>query len=110
MRRVYTNTAHFRAPLSPVMFAGLGSAPAWPAGRTYYDTSNFLRPYDEGYYQDNSLFGFGADPLPPGVSLPSAPPPRVTPTWVVVAGGVAAVGAMALVAYYWATATEAHAR
>lgn len=83
MKRVYADTSDFRAPFdSPNLSLsgspdGLGGdpryAPApgypkgqvvtqWPRGRRYYDTSNFRAPYDDGYYQDNTLFGLGADP------------------------------------------------
>jgi hypothetical protein len=59
MRRIYTSVANFRAPYNNVEFAGLGDAPAWPKGRTYWDTANFMATQDDGYFQDNSLFGLG---------------------------------------------------
>lgn len=63
MHRIYTSTAHFRAPFDTpnISFAGLGSNGLnrqWPAGRTYYDTSQFRAPYDDGYYQSGGLRGF----------------------------------------------------
>lgn len=60
MNRLYTSTANFRAPYNNVEFAGLGNAPTWPAGRSYHSTANFMATQDEGYFQDNSLFGLGA--------------------------------------------------
>lgn len=62
MRRIYTSVANFRAPYNNVEFAGLGDAPTWPKGRTYWDTANFMATQDDGYFQDNSLFGLGTPP------------------------------------------------
>ncbi len=59
MRRIYTSVANFRAPYNNVEFAGLGDAPAWPNGRSYWDTANFMATQDDGYFQNNSLFGLG---------------------------------------------------
>ncbi len=59
MRRIYTSVANFRAPYNNVEFAGLGDAPTWPKGRTYWDTANFMATQDDGYFQNNSLFGLG---------------------------------------------------
>ena len=64
MNRIYTDTAHFRAPYNTanISFAGLGDdwQRHWPAGRTYYDIANFRAPYDGGYYQRGNLRGLGA--------------------------------------------------
>jgi hypothetical protein len=74
MRRLYVSVADFRAPFDPVPFQGLGQDPygdprwhhpaeprRWPRGRTYWETAYFRAPYRKGYYQDNSLFGLGAE-------------------------------------------------
>lgn len=74
MRRLYVSTADFRAPFDPVPFQGLGQDPygdprwhypaqprRWPRGRSYWETAYFRAPYRKGYYQDNSLFGLGAE-------------------------------------------------
>lgn len=53
----------------------------WRTGRSYYDTSNFLAPYDTGYFQRGDLFGLGAsstDP-PERLSLVAPPPPPMVP-------------------------------
>jgi hypothetical protein len=59
MKRVYTSTAHFRAPFDTpnISFAGLGQTRSWPMGRTYYNVSDFRAPYDNGYYQSGGLRG-----------------------------------------------------
>ena len=65
MRRVYTSTAHFRAPYDTpnVSFAGLGGGHAaydrnhWPAGRSYWSTHFYRAPYQAGYYQSGALRG-----------------------------------------------------
>ena len=61
MRRVYTSTAHFRAPYDggSLTLTGLG---AWPSGRSYHDVSNYRAPYDTGYFQSNSMMGLGQLP------------------------------------------------
>ena len=64
MKRLYTSTANFRAPYNNVEFAGLGAAPSWPSGRSYHSTANFMATQDEGYFQDNSLFGLGTTARP----------------------------------------------
>lgn len=63
MNRIYTSTANFRAPYNNVEFAGIGAdaPPSWPAGRSYHSTANFMATQDDGYFQNNSLFGLGAD-------------------------------------------------
>lgn len=66
MRRLYVDTAHFRAPYdSPTLtLTGLGDPliREWPRGRSYVDVSHFRAPYDQGYFQDNTLFGIGQEP------------------------------------------------
>lgn len=64
MRRVYTSTAHFRAPYDTpnVSFAGLGGHAAydanrWPTGRSYWTTHFYRAPYQAGYYQSGALRG-----------------------------------------------------
>lgn len=96
MNRIYTDTSHFRSPYASVMFAGLGQS--WPQGRSYQDISNYRAPYDSGYFQNNTLFGLGYDPAPPGVDVPPPQAARTTPTWVLVGGGLLAVAAMVGVA------------
>jgi len=100
MRRIYTDTSNFRAPYDDVHFAGLGAAGKWPTGRTVYDISNYRTPYDEGYFQDNQLWGVGYDPGG-GASAPPlpGPPQSAVPSWIYVAGGLAAVAAMGAIAY-----------
>jgi len=73
MRRVYTDVSAFRAPFrSPnISFAGLGAdhraydANRWPAGRTYFDVSQYRMPYRAGYFQSGALRGSDA---PPGMT------------------------------------------
>lgn len=51
----------------------------WPRRRAYYDTSNFLAPYDTGYFQRGDLFGLGSSSTDPPERLSLvAPPPRNT--------------------------------
>lgn len=63
VRRVYVDPSDFRAPFdSPnLTLTGLGEALVknWKPGRSYYNISNFRAPYDQHYFQDNSLFGLG---------------------------------------------------
>lgn len=63
MRRAYISTADFRAPFDPVDFQGLG-ATKWPPKRSFWDTGHFRSPYDNGYFQNNQLFG-----VPPAVNM-----------------------------------------
>jgi hypothetical protein len=74
MRRIYTSTAHFRAPYDTpnVSFAGLGAGHAaydanrWPPGRSYWSPHFYRAPYQAGYYQSGALRGLGAgDPTNP---------------------------------------------
>ena len=82
--RLYVSTAHFHAPFSEVPFAGLGGLGddelykpnRWPPGRRYFDVSNFRAPYDEGYYQDNSLQG-DAPNMVRNMNLSDRSPPDV---------------------------------
>lgn len=73
MKRVNVDVSNFRAPLDPVEFAGLGAAPppGWPAGRSYWNISNFRAPYDSGRF-NASLMGLGATQvaIPPSALLP----------------------------------------
>ena len=68
--RKYIDMAHFRTPYnSPnLTLTGLGTPDemlvAWPQGRGYFDVSRFRNPYRDGFFQDNSLFGLGADGAP----------------------------------------------
>lgn len=64
VKRIYTETADFRAPFNSAVLQGLGTV-----RRDYLDVANFRAGYDDGYFQDNSLFGLGA--APPNVA--SAP-------------------------------------
>jgi len=68
MRRIYTSTAHFRAPYDTanISFAGLGvlgsdhrayDANRWPARRSYFDVSQYRAPLRAGYYQSGALRG-----------------------------------------------------
>ncbi len=64
MRRIYTSTAHFRAPFDTpnISFAGLGGHAAydanrWPVGRSYWTTHFYRAPYQAGYYQSGALRG-----------------------------------------------------
>jgi hypothetical protein len=45
-----------------VPFQGLGAS--WPAGRSYWDVSQFRAPYNQGYYQNNDLRGLGEATAP----------------------------------------------
>lgn len=71
---MYISTADFRAPFDPVDFQGLGTTARrrWPPGRSYSDTGNFRAPYDNGYYQNNQLFG-----VPTSLDLKSVSPDLV---------------------------------
>lgn len=65
MRRAYVDVSDFRAPYdSPTLqLTGLGAAviPSnWPVGRSYVDVSRFRAPYQDGYFQNNQLFGLGS--------------------------------------------------
>ena len=64
MRRVYVDPSDFRAPFDAagLMLSGLGEALVkdWKPGRQYLNISNFRAPYDNGYFQNNQLFGLGA--------------------------------------------------
>lgn len=60
MNRIYTDTAHFRAPYDSanISFAGLGDvAKQWPRGRSYWSTHFYRAPYQAGYYQSGALRG-----------------------------------------------------
>lgn len=57
MKRVYADTSSFRAPFDDAVLQGLGSV-----RRDYMSIANFRAGYDEGYFQDNTLFGLGATP------------------------------------------------
>ena len=64
MRRAYVDVSAFRSPYSSpnLQLTGLGAAvipSMWPAGRAYYDVSRFRAPYQDGYFQNNQLFGLG---------------------------------------------------
>lgn len=61
MAHRYVSVAEFRAPYASVAFQGLGENwdRPWPRGRSYEDVSNFRAAYDDGYFQDNTLFGLG---------------------------------------------------
>lgn len=90
---MYISTADFRAPFDPVDFQGLGAVNLtaerrrlaglgavnltaerrrWPKRRSYWDTGNFRAPYDDGYFQNNQLFG-----VPSELNLSVAAPPLV---------------------------------
>ncbi len=77
MRRVYTSTAHFRAPYDTpnISFAGLGAdhreydANQWPAGRSYWTTHFYRAPYQAGYYQSGALRGLGTSPMMPPTAV-----------------------------------------
>lgn len=72
MRRIYTDVSAFRAPYSSsnISFAGLGAdhraydVNRWPAGRTYFDVSQYRMPYRAGYFQSGALRGPDAPPGP----------------------------------------------
>jgi hypothetical protein len=55
VKRIFTDVSRFRSPLigGSLTLTGLGSS--WPAGRSYYDTSRYLSPYQAGYFQSNSM-------------------------------------------------------
>ena len=65
MRRIYVDSAHFRAPYDTanVSFAGFGAdhsaydANRWPANRSYFDVSQYRAPFRAGYYQSGALRG-----------------------------------------------------
>lgn len=54
--RLYADVSDFRSPFqSPnLTLTGLGRA------HSYREISNFRAPYDDGYFQNNTLFGLGA--------------------------------------------------
>jgi len=61
MKRIYVSTADRYAPLDSFHdIQGLGASNQWPAGRSYYDVSQYRAPYRVGYFQDGSLMGLGA--------------------------------------------------
>lgn len=68
MKRVYASTADFRAPFDSAVLSGMGAV-----SRHYMDVANFRAGYDNGYFQDNSLFGLGAVP-PAAITQTSALP------------------------------------
>lgn len=80
MRRVYTSTAHFRAPFDTpnISFAGLGmdhsdyDANKWPVGRSYWTTHFYRAPYQAGYYQSGALRGPDDAVAPVASGLPPA--------------------------------------
>jgi hypothetical protein len=82
MRRVYTSTAHFRAPYDTpnISFAGLGldhsayDTNKWPAGRSYWTTHFYRAPYQAGYYQSGALRGLGSSPMLPPSAAPALSP------------------------------------
>jgi hypothetical protein len=55
VKRTYASTADFHAPFDSAVLQGLGTVQ-----RDYLSIANFRAGYDEGYFQDNSLFGLGA--------------------------------------------------
>lgn len=67
MKRTYVSTADFRAPFDSAVLSGMGAV-----SRHYMDVANFRAGYDNGYFQDNSLFGLGA--LPAAAVTPGALP------------------------------------
>ena len=62
MKRKYVSIDHYHAPFRGAVLQGVGdvtrSGPS-PAGRRYYELSQFRSPYRHGYYQDNTLMGLG---------------------------------------------------
>ncbi len=74
MRRVYTGIANFRAPYDDAGLTLTGLGADWPAGRSYHDVSNYLAPYDTGYFQDNALFGLGGVQRMPETEVRMLPP------------------------------------
>lgn len=108
-KRQYISTAHFNAPFEGAHYLsglgtyntkqgifgpgghgggifqttvdGLGAAPSWPKGRSYWSTAHFRAPYDHfGYFQDNNLMGLGNSA---SVVL------RQVPTWAYAVAGIA---------------------
>jgi len=60
MNRIYTDTAHFRAPFDTanISFAGIGDVSThWPRGRSYHSVHDYRAPYRAGYYQSGALRG-----------------------------------------------------
>jgi hypothetical protein len=77
MRR-YVGISDYQAPFDGAHYLqGLGAS---PAGRSYWSVAHFRSPYDEGYFQDNTLRGTMDDVK---VAL------RQVPTWGYVLGGLA---------------------
>ena len=66
-KRTYADTSNWRAPFDAAVLSGLGIV-----SRSYQDVSNF-RAADDGYFQDNSLFGLGTSPTYAG--SPASYPP-----------------------------------
>ena len=74
-KHVYVDPSKFRAPLNypNLTLTGLGEdlRSKWPAGRSYVDVSRFQAPYLDYYFQNNQLFGLGAN----AVGIPAKIPP-----------------------------------
>jgi hypothetical protein len=82
MPRAYVDVSKFRTPFNypNLTLTGLGADPLrteWPAGRSYIDTSRYRSPYIDYQFQDNTLFGLGADRVarPRGQKVTAAAPP-----------------------------------
>ena len=64
MRRQYVSIDHYHAPYRGAVLQGMGAANVTrsgpsPAGRVYYELSQFRSPDRHAYYQDNTLMGLG---------------------------------------------------
>lgn len=87
-KRFYISTADFNAPFDGAHYLqGLGTHEVkppspWPKGRSYWSIANFRAPYDQGYFQDNTLMGLGTYKEDVTVVL------RQIPTWAFIAGGL----------------------
>jgi hypothetical protein len=72
----YVDVSDFRAPFDSPQLDLAGEDLAGPDGpdapaHRYVDVSNYRSPYDHrGYFQDNTLFGLGAESCPDPVKNP----------------------------------------
>lgn len=77
--RLYISVADQYAPFDGAHYLqGLGS---WPTGRSYWSTADFRAPYQNGYFQDNTLLGLGSIKEDLTVVM------RQIPTWAFLLGG-----------------------
>ena len=59
-----------------------------PANRGYFDTANYLAPYDEGYFQNGAVFGLGDGTIARDTESALSQVPR----WIWVSAGAIFLG------------------